>query len=1167
MRRVKYITVIIASILLLCSVVSKAETIFETFDTDPTLSDWTSSVTGSSAFTYNTLGYLDVDYVRDTINVDRYTTALSTTYDKTQEYWWEMDIRMDSSSYFDVKMGSAGLFNSSNNNAMNIMVAEYGFTNAINNKRVDWHIYLSSGGTRYKAGPQTADDAYLRFKTHYWCAPGALAYVQMDVYDILTGELVGSTGVQSIVTVAESVFYNSFGLANLYGSLHDGVLKAKIDNLYFSTESANTNPVLPSFYNPYGTEIKSVFAKTSTDSLDIAATLRNESENPAGVYIRHRVYEDENTSNPPYIDVTSSLITVPAGGEYQTESSNTGLSPNLWSLKSPRLYLLRTELLNSSMELIVAKDTVIGFRKFEVVGRNFYLNGEPVYLFGLAQTPPGRIPPSMYLKQEFIDQHIARLKSTNVNFVRMTQGPESWYEAFDRAGIMVIAGCYSGSGRTDPNVSYNLEILQTEVLRLRNHPSVVTWVTGNEFDLDAPGMITAAQSLYNAVKAMDSTRPVFLASANGLASDFYDSHPYTGWYYGSVNSFYSYNSSITLPVIYTECVGAYTNEVAGDGGFEANADKTFANVLRTIGHSYQYSSDSLWYQSYLAKELSEICRRRRSSASPICGPLPFTNAYFYDLDGGTETAKLIIDKLASSYEPLHISIECLSPHIFAGNTLISKMYILNDDPNYNPSLPAATLYVDLLDKNQISIWNDSYAISNVAYYGSVQQSVNVSVPSGAATGNYILKARLNSGTTDIAESISEIFVAGSNWCHIVNTSAPAVAVYDPQGGTLADLQTLSVPVQQITNFNTLTSFQRLIIGRNAFDTTVKNSQSQIQAFLNSGKRVLVLDQSASGVSTFNTSVWLGAGLTMNAGSEEFVNIERPQISTLMNGLARNDFRTWNNVGSESQPSQRLYDNYMKLISADLDNCTVLANGGQHLSHALLVEIFSTGGGSCILNQIYTSAISTEPKAAKYLANLIDYLIESESHQQYVEVGYNVNFGDFASESGVIFAPLTQGLIVADSGAPAYNPEGRNFRGPMQIYNSLGYLEEADGGATRSVCPLYLRTKFEISEIVVDVENSQASELEYRLIVNGSAGGWTTISAAHRQQDTFTLSGSISKNTNIKLQIESDEGLKFYSLSLGQADVCDINKDAIVNFEDFAIFAENWLNAMGTVPGE
>ena len=227
---------------------TEAVTIFQTFDADPTLGGgWTSSVQGSSEFAYNALGYLDTEYVRSLTNVDRYATALGTTYDKTQEYWWEMDIQMDSSSWFTAKTGSMGLFNSTNDNKTNIMIGEFGFSNASVHNRVDWHVYLSGGTTRYKAGPQTEDDSYLRFKTHYWYVPGALAYVQMDVYDILTGELVGSTGVQSVVTAAESVFYNSFGLANLYGSEQGGNLIAKIDNLYFSTTSANANPVNPNF--------------------------------------------------------------------------------------------------------------------------------------------------------------------------------------------------------------------------------------------------------------------------------------------------------------------------------------------------------------------------------------------------------------------------------------------------------------------------------------------------------------------------------------------------------------------------------------------------------------------------------------------------------------------------------------------------------------------------------------------------------------------------------------------------------------------------------------------------------------------------------------------------------------------------------------------------------
>ena len=699
------VSVLVVTILMAGGVDAHAETIFETFDTDPTDGgNWTCNTQGGSDFSYNEIGYLDVTIERHTEYVDRYITTLSQTYDKTQEFWWEVDMQVLTSSPSAMKEGLVGVFNSANDNMHNSI--GFGFCWRENNNRNDVQAYMDSGKVKYCAGPYTEDEAYLRFKGHYWPDSDGYGHARMDVYDIPSGTLVGTVESCTLVSSTDSLSFNLFGLGNLHYAYTGGII-AKIDNLYFSTEQANPSSVKPSFYSEV--EVNDVFAITSLDSLNVNTVLNNITDSSQSVYIRHRVYEDEDVSNPPYIEATSPLLTVPANGECSWQKVWSDLSPNIWSPASPKVYLLRTEVLDSSMNLMTRRDNIIGFRTFEIDGKNFKLNGKPIYLTGISRLPPGLIPPDMYTDPNFIAQHIARLKQKNVNFVRLPEGAENdaWYEACDRAGIMGFAGCYSGGGSTDPNqYYYNLQVLQEAIPRLKNHPCVVMWVTGAEWVLDAPGMRQAAEDLYNAVKAMDPTRPVFQSWAGryytggnisqNIGSDFLSYHDYTGYYAGSVYSFYDFHTSELYPVIVNECVGAYTNVDPGDGGFRVQLDKILANALRTVGHSYQYGQDSLWYQAYLARELTEILRRSRGTTSSMCGATPFTDAYFYDYDNGTETAKPIIDELGKSYEPVHISIECLKPNIYAGGTVITTMHILNDDPNYDPCLPTTTLYLSLI---------------------------------------------------------------------------------------------------------------------------------------------------------------------------------------------------------------------------------------------------------------------------------------------------------------------------------------------------------------------------------------------------------------------------------------------------------------------------------------
>jgi len=248
-------------LVLLCVIVMfvakiKAETIFETFNTDPTGSTWTCRIDGNSTFTYtysaSTGGYLNVGFIRDLTKVDRYTTALDATYDRTKEYWWEMDMQMDSTSYFGTKMGSTGVFKSDANNARSNMVGEYGYKTGIYSHRIDWLVYLDSGVVRYAVASDCANDVTLRLKTHYWWSvEDSNGYVKMDVYDIPTDTLLGTTGRFCAVKATESVSYDTFGLANKFGTPYSAIpLRAKIDNLYFSTEGSNANPVTPFIPEP-----------------------------------------------------------------------------------------------------------------------------------------------------------------------------------------------------------------------------------------------------------------------------------------------------------------------------------------------------------------------------------------------------------------------------------------------------------------------------------------------------------------------------------------------------------------------------------------------------------------------------------------------------------------------------------------------------------------------------------------------------------------------------------------------------------------------------------------------------------------------------------------------------------------------------------------------------
>jgi hypothetical protein len=405
-----------------------------------------------------------------------------------------------------------------------------------------------------------------------------------------------------------------------------------------------------------------------------------------------------------------------------------------------------------------------------------------------------------------------------------------------------------------------------------------------------------------------------------------------------------------------------------------------------------------------------------------------------------------------------------------------------------------------------------------------------------------------------------VFIAASSFKTCANAGGTSLlAVYDNGTATTAALTAASVAYTKITSFSTLSGYSRLIIGKDSFDATVKAADATIKTWLNTGKRMLILEQNSAGRTAFGSS-WLGKTISLGAASEDFTNIERPEISTLMNGLSRiDDFRNWDDIGLSLKRSV-----YSSCVNTALDpNVPILANGGQHLEDATLVEVWPAGGGSCIISTLNGVTKISDPKAAKTLTNVVDYLLEIAAHYPGVDIGYEIVFGDFATEKGLFFAPLLQGMFVADSGAALYQPDGRDFRGPQTISDTIGNLTAT--GSAPFICPLYFRAKFNIggtTKISVDVSspNDVAPSLSYRLKVNGVGTSYVNIVANERKTTDFTVA-SIPAGTKVKLEIEADKGLLFHSMKLGNAPPTDFNKDGIVNLLDFAILAESWFKSI------
>ncbi|MDY5626907.1 MAG: glycoside hydrolase family 2 TIM barrel-domain containing protein [Clostridia bacterium] len=162
-------------------------------------------------------------------------------------------------------------------------------------------------------------------------------------------------------------------------------------------------------------------------------------------------------------------------------------NPKLWSAEQPYLYTL---ILHSGSEFICQK---VGFRKVEVKNNVFYVNNEPIKLYGANRHDTD--PRSGYtVDYEHIKRDLVMMKRNNINAIRCSHYPNSheFYELCDELGFYVLAEadmeCHGGYyvdnyAAIVDNPDYADAILDRAhrmVYALKNYTSIIIWSLGNE---------------------------------------------------------------------------------------------------------------------------------------------------------------------------------------------------------------------------------------------------------------------------------------------------------------------------------------------------------------------------------------------------------------------------------------------------------------------------------------------------------------------------------------------------------------------------------------------------------------------------------------------------------------------------------------------------------------
>jgi beta-galactosidase len=214
---------------------------------------------------------------------------------------------------------------------------------------------------------------------------------------------------------------------------------------------------------------------------------------------------------------TSSPVSIDANSESTLGYKLNVVSPELWSISNPYLYIVKTELFVGKMVVDTFSST-LGFRSVTVnPTTGFWLNGENVKLHGVCMHHDlGSLGSAQNYRA--LERQVEILKSFGCNAIRTSHNPPApeLLDICDRLGLVVMDESFdcweTGKNTNDYGKFFDIwaqQDVQDWVRRDRNHASVAMWSIGNEIPQqgDQAGY-KIAQNLIKWVHNDDPTRPI-----------------------------------------------------------------------------------------------------------------------------------------------------------------------------------------------------------------------------------------------------------------------------------------------------------------------------------------------------------------------------------------------------------------------------------------------------------------------------------------------------------------------------------------------------------------------------------------------------------------------------------------------------------------------------------
>ena len=884
-------------------------------------------------------------------------------------------------------------------------------------------------------------------------------------------------------------------------------------------------------------------------------------------------------SGSPLWNGTLGAVDLQPGKPAMITGTITNLHPQLWSPQRPSLYELKVTALMGK-ETLAESSVRTGFRSFESRNGNFFLNGHPTFLRGLAINPPGRtIPPEVGESRAFAQAYVRFLKTQNVNIIRMTHDSQVWFDVCDELGMMVYQGQYgspleSPARKQTPPSDAGRSIAAYKALfeTYARHPSIVIYILSNELPISgARGkafhdfLVTA----HSALRQWDPTRLVIgnAGYGEGREGDICDVHRYWGWYYNTFLTYYNLRDPALFgdpkknqPITFTECVGNFTGP---SGEYNLIVRKQLGAQLNWTGHSPAQREDALAYQSFMLKQATESFRRLRPLNPRLSGIMPFT-ILFDNWSGITSfdqmKPKPAMDQLAISYQPILLSWELWTPQVYAGAEIRPVAHVINDADDGRP-LTNVFLRYEIKEVDGKPALQSEIKLPAVPSYGAWSRELAVQLPGNLKTGHYLLCGQISSENRLLSTNWETLFVAGEDWPagNPLSLDQPAI-LFDPSDKTREALTRLNLPVSIAPDITSgISRANVLIIGEEAWNKGLADQGAKLRSFIEKGGHILYLRQHPE---KFDAA-WLPEPVTMFTASANAatyppagrpfsgnmnINPERPNHPVFA-GLERHQLCIWSDYTHWNQAKPGFPQIYpvtagFKLSKPEsLARTAILANYDRGLEGAALCEMFSGQGSAIVCGFDLISRIGFDPVADRLLLNLVRYAASTRTHELHPLIDTPITWGNYQSERGLITGPQNGLIINAIWIRPPTNPNatpltqeegawntrpgdqfvahGRSPFGPYG-YTTSSSLRDGDAASKTGSGFFWVRIPTGARTMRTLVENPSAEPAELSILINDTAARSKAVLPAHTM---LNISSPIPERaTDVRVEFRGSKSL-------------------------------------------